>query len=223
MNKNVRIYFLIFTSISLFMCASGINVVLTEPEENNVLLVGNIIFIVDGYQGRQEIYKDGIEVAIAGRYGNNEEPFMKWTMTDSAGYFFFPNAPADGKYELKGLRFYVRGGGAIALTKNFRDIRDQYRSVGWDGIMFSGVNFNKTPEFLSGNRIVNLKHNLFIIRPSGDIEHRTIDQIIDYKADVSFEVNINTSLIYDYFIENEKFENSAWVPFLKKVSPKYRR
>lgn len=222
MNKNVKKFSLILVSLSLFMCASGINVVLTEPEERNVLLVGNIIFILDSYQGRQEVYKDGIEVAVAGRYGNNDESFMKWTMTDSAGYFFFPNAPANGKFEVKGLRFYVRGGGAIALTKNFRDVRDQYRSVGWDGIIFSGVNFNKVPEFLSDNRIVNLKHNYFIIRPSGDIEHKTFDQIVDYKADVAFEVNINTPLIYDYFIENEKFENSAWVPFLKKVSPNYK-
>ena len=220
MNKSARILSLLLVSLSLLMCARGINVILTEPEENKVLLVGSIFFILDGFRGAQEIYKDGIEIAIAGLYGPKDDPFFEWVKTDTAGFFFLPNAPANGRYEIKGLRFYIKGGGAIVLVKDFRNIIDQYQSTSWDNIRFSGILFSKTPE-VPDRRIVNLKHNLFIIRPSGDIEHRTTDIISGYKVPLSFDLNLETPLIFDYFIENEEFENSAWLPFLKECSPNY--
>ncbi|KPK94557.1 hypothetical protein AMJ80_05435 [bacterium SM23_31] len=220
MNAKVRIISLLLVSLSLLMCASGIQVVLTEPEENKALLVGNITMIFDNFQGKQEVYKDDIELAVIGIYGENE-PYFEWTKTDSAGFFFIPNAPANGKYELKGLRFFIKGGGAMSLSKNFRDQRDQYQSVGWDNITFSGFQFQKTPERLSDNRIVNLKYNLFIVRPSGDIEHNTTDQIYGYTVPITFELTLYNPLIYDYFIEDERFKDSGWLPFLKKVSPNY--
>ena len=225
MNKNVRIFSLLLVSLFLLMCASSINIVLTEPEENKVLFIGRIILVLDNYDGREGIYKDGIEVAIGGRYGNNA-PFFEWTITDSSGYFFFPNAPADGRYEVKGIRFYMKSGTSIAITRNFLDLdsREQYHFVEWDNIMFSGKLFNKTA-MEPDRRIVNLKHNLFIIRTYGNIEHWTIDQNLKYivpVSPVSFDVNLDTPIIYDYFIENEAFENSAWLPFLKKLSPNYK-
>ena len=205
-------------AISLLMCTAGGRVVLTDPVDDNVLIIGNIIFENDNWQDRKDIFKDRIEVALIGSVIKNgkEETVGFWTETDENGFFFYPNAP-NGKYELKAIRFYMPGGLYFGLIKEFRATSENYQRIGNpQNIMFTGSMFNKE----AVNKIVNLKFNYFSIFPNGEIQHGYYDQIKDLTMSTG-EV-LNTPLIYEYFLNKPEFANSGWLPLLDAELQKYK-
>lgn len=207
MKKNV--FFLLGISLLILSCAGGLPS-MKEPVEGKNLLIGSVIFENSGYQNRNEVYSNGLEVAIIGLYEENgkEKVFGKWVITDKNGYFFIPNVP-DGKYAVKGLRINMSGQAFITIANEFRTMVDNYKIQASQNIAFSGVYFNTQPT----NKIVNLKHNYFTFFQNQEIRYGAYDKIDEFQA--SDGQRINRPMIFQYFIE--QYPESGWSKPLKEL------
>jgi len=191
-----------------------------EPSEGKVLIVGNILFEVNNWSNIQEVDRKDIRVGIIGVYEENgkAKEWSAWVSTDTSGYFWYANAP-DGRYEVKALKLYIQGDRYGGFEKSFRSAKDNFRSNSSpDAIILSGVE----PGLIlngSSNKIVSLNFNYFTIHPNGEIIPKSALKIANLVLVTGEEVN--TPLIYDYFIDNPLFKDSGWLPFLKAESSKW--
>lgn len=199
---------------SIFMgCAGGIPS-MEEPVEGKNLIIGSIIFENKGYQNRNDIYFENLDVAIIGIYEENgkEKVFGKWTTTDKNGYFFFPNVP-DGRYALKGFRVNMAGQAYITINNEFRSKVDSYKIWPTENIAFSGTYFETTPN----KNIINLKHNYFTFFLNQEIRHGAYDRIDQFKA-ANGEM-VSRPMIFEYFIDT--YPESGWNEAMKEILATY--
>jgi hypothetical protein len=221
MKRIFNVFFVIGLMQFFLLCAvsSGFRPP-AEPSEGGVLLVGNILFEVNNWNNISEVDRKDIQVGIIGLYEENgkTKEWSVWVPTDTSGYFWYANAP-DGKYEVKALKLYIQGDRYAGFEKTFRSLRDNFRSNATpDAIMLSGVE----PGLItisSSNRIVSLNFNYFTIHPNGEIIPKSALKIANLQLVTGEEVN--TPLIYDYFIDNPLFKDSGWLPLLKAESSKW--
>jgi len=188
---------------------------LKEPVEGKNLIIGSVIFENRGYQDRNEIYFDNIDVAIIGIYKKNgtDKIFGKWTRTDKNGYFFISNVP-DGKYALKAIRVNLSGQAYITIANEFRTLVDNYKLWPSENITFSGDKFNTRPN----KRIVNLKHNYFTFFHNREIRYSAYDKIDQFQAS-SGDV-VSRPMIFKYFIN--QYPESSWKQYLQAVLDTYK-
>jgi hypothetical protein len=208
-----KILILSFTVFLVLGCAATLPK-MEEPAEGKNLIIGSVIFENNGYQDRNDVYFDNIEVAIIGIYKDNgkEKIFGKWIRTDKNGYFFIPNVP-DGRYALKGLRINMSGQAFLTIVNEFRTLVDNYKIWPTENITFSGEYFNTKPQ----NRIVNLKHNYFTFFQNREIRYGAYDKIDQFQA--SNGDVITRPMIFKYFIEN--YPQSGWNKYLQKILDTY--
>jgi hypothetical protein len=213
MKKYLKIINLFILVPFLLDCAGGFSG-LKEPELGKNLIIGSIVFENNGYQNRNEVYYDNLEVAIIGYYKENgkEKLFGKWIYTDKNGYFSIANVP-NGKYALKGIRVNLSGRAYLTIANEFKSGVDNYQIQPIENIAFSGTHFNTEPS----NQIINLKNNYFTIFQNREIRHGAYDKIQAFKS-ASSEM-ISRPLIFKHFIGS--FENSGWVGYLKKELAKF--
>lgn len=212
MNKN----YIVFLLIILFgLNCAGTTTNMKEPMEGKNLVIGSIIFENNGYQNRNEIYFENIEVAIMGIYEENgkEKVFGKWTTTDNNGYFFVPNVP-NGKYALKAIRVNLAGQAFLTIVNEFRSMIDNYKLWPSENVAFSGTYFDTRPV----ERIVNLKHNYFTFFQNQEIRYGSYDMIKEFQAS-NGEI-ISRPLIFRHFIET--YPASGWTEYLKKIFSTYK-
>jgi hypothetical protein len=196
-------------------CASTTNT-LQEPIEGKNLIIGSIIFENNGYQNRNEVFFDNIDVAIIGLYKEDgkEKVFGRWTTTDKYGNFLIPNVP-DGKYAVKAIRINLAGYAYLTFANEFRTQVDNYRLWPTENVAFSGTFFDTRPV----ERIVNLKHNYFTCFVNQEIRYGAYDIISEFQA--SNAEMISRPLIFKNFID--RFPESGWTQYLKKVSDTYKK
>jgi len=206
----MRFKLLCFALIVMFFlsCAGGLTG-LKEPEPGKNLLIGSIVFENKGYQNRNEVFVDGIEVAIIGYYEENgkEKLFGKWLFTDKDGYFFIPNVP-DGVYALKAIRVNMSGRSYLTIAKDYKTGVDNFQIQGNPEVAFSGTHF----DIKQSNRIISLKNNYFTIHTNREIHHGAYDKIDEFKA--STGDFLSRPFIFKYFMG--KYPESSWYEYLKK-------
>ncbi|MFC1513930.1 hypothetical protein ACFL5P_02860 [candidate division KSB1 bacterium] len=214
--SKAKIITIVVLSFIFSMCAATGVVVLTEPEEGMNLIIGNVAIELRDYQSRREVYYDKINVAIIGSYMENgeEKMFFDWTVSDEEGFYYFPNVPT-GKYEVKGIWSFLKGGDLFNAAKPYRDYREEFTNTPRDQIVASGILFNNEPV----NRIVNLKYKILEVFTTGELRSTELYIIQDRR--LPDQTLLNKPLIYNYFIEHPDFEESGWLEFLKKEAAKW--
>jgi hypothetical protein len=192
----------------LISCGTSIQL-LPEPAEKKNLLIGSIIFDINGYKDTFLICQDNVEVAIIGRYMEDGrfKNFGRWVTTDENGYFCLANIP-EGEYAIKGFQVYVMGLGDLKIINDLHDPQNNYYELRNEDIINFGGDLFDTK---NNQRIVNLKHNIFTIFNSEFIEFTRYDRLRDYKLSTG-EI-FNSHRVPAYFIE--KYEESGWVRYLE--------
>jgi hypothetical protein len=179
-----------------------------EPLEKKNLLIGSLIFDIDGYEENFTTIRQNIDVAIIGRYleGGTFHNFGQWVSTDKNGYFYLENVP-DGEYAIKGFQTRFIGIGDLLIANELIDAeRNYYELQDNDIISFTGDLFDTS----SSQRIVNFQHNLFVLHRGGIVSAERYNRIQDLKLSTG-EV-INHQPVPFYFAE--KFEGSGWETIL---------
>ena len=197
----------LFSIIYLINCGTSIQM-LPEPLENKNLLIGSIIFDVNGYQDNFLTVQDNIEVAIVGRYEEygRIKYFGQWATTDENGHFYIANVPA-GEYAVKGFKVFIMGIGDLKIQNDLNNPQRNYFELRNQEIINFGASLFDTQ---SNQRIVNLKHNVFTLYHSEIIDFKRYDRLRDLKLSTG-EI-IDSPPVPSYFIE--KFEGSGWENYL---------
>ena len=206
MNKNLTLFTLLLFSF-LFTCTSSVQM-LPEPVENKNLLIGSLIFDIDGFEDNFTTIRQNIEVVIIGRFveEGNVKNFGQWVTTDENGYFFIANVP-DGEYAIKGFRTHLIGLGNLTIENELIDPqRNYFELMDKDVISMTGELF----DVRSDQRIVNFRHNIITLHRSGIIDNRRYDRLKDMKLSTG-EV-LNSPPIPINFLE--KFEGTGWENYL---------
>lgn len=203
--KSLLILFSI--AINLLNCSSS-EQMLPEPLEQKNLLIGSLIFDIDGYEDNFTVIRHNIEVAIIGRVVKDGEiqNFSQWTTTDENGYFFIANIP-DGEYAIKGFRAHLIGLGNLIIEKELIDPQRNYFELkNSDVLAMTGQLFDVRCD----QRIINFRHNIITLHRNGIIENEKYDRLQDLKLSTGEILNLPSVPIY--FME--KFEGSGWVTYL---------
>jgi len=214
MKKQIYLPGLLFLALVIFSCAGTVPT-MKEPIEGRNLIIGSVIFENKGFQNRNDVYTNNIEVAVIGIYQENgkEKVFGKWTFTDKDGYFFIPNVP-DGKYAVKAIRVNLAGQAFLTIANEFRTMVDNYKVWPTENVAFSGTFFDTRPV----ERIVNLKHNYFTFFVNREIRYGAYDMIKEFQA--SNGQIISRPLIFEHFIN--AYPQSGWTEYLKKILKTYK-
>ena len=198
---------LLVVAINLFNCSSSVQM-LPEPVENKNLLIGSLIFDIDGYQDNFTAIRQNIEIVIIGRSVKEGDfkNFSQWTTTDENGYFFIANVP-DGDYAIKGFRTHLIGLGNLIIENELMDPeRNYFELKNSDIISMTGNLFDVRPN----QRIINFHHNIITLHRSGIIEDEKYDRLQEVKL-ATGEI-LNCPPVPIYFME--KYEGSGWDSFL---------
>jgi len=206
MSKKLPLVLIIF-SILLFGCSGSVQM-LPAPAENKNLLIGSLLFDIDGYEDNFTTLRKNIELVIVGRYaeGNDIKNFSQWVTTDEDGYFYIANVP-DGEYAIKGFRTYLIGLGNLTVENELLDPQRNYF------VLKNEYFISTTGELFdvrSGQHIVNFQHNIITLHRGGIIDNQRYDRLQDLKLSTG-EV-LNRPPVPVYFME--KFEGSGWENYL---------
>jgi len=181
---------------------------LPDPVDNNSLIIGSLIFDIDGYEDNFTTIRHNIEIAIIGNYLKNEKfkRFMQWTTTDENGYFYLANVP-DGEYAIKGFRIHLIGLGNLTIENELIDPQRNYFEIKAQDIISSTGELFDTRSY---QRIINFKHNIITLHRSGIIDDHRYDQVKDLKLSTG-EI-IDSPPVPIYFLE--RFEGTSWESYL---------
>ena len=182
---------------------------LATPTDNGCLIIGSLIFDINGYNENYTTLMENIEIAIVGRVSENGQikNMGYWAVTDEDGYFSLANVPP-GKYAIKGFRTHLIDSGELVVINELIDPqRNYFELYQQEHIPMTGNLFDTE----SSHRIINFKHNVFTLYPDKIIRHERFDRLIDFKVSAGEEISRLPTPIY--FIE--KYENSPWVKYLE--------
>ena len=179
-----------------------------EPVDNNCLIIGSIIFDVNGYQDVNSTFHENIEVAIVGSVidKGQEKRVGYWVQTDENGYFFLANVPP-GAYALKGFRTNSIDLSEIVVVNELTDPQRNYFELSNSGAIPMTGNLL---DVRSKNRIVNFKHNIFTLYRNGLAKFQRLNRVRNYKLSAGDIIDFPP--VPSYFLD--KFPASAWSKFL---------
>ncbi|NOZ62448.1 MAG: carboxypeptidase regulatory-like domain-containing protein [Calditrichaeota bacterium] len=206
MRTRFFIWFLIFSAFWI-SCGSTLPEI-DEPVENKCLIIGSVIFDVNGYHEVNTTVRENIEVAIIGKVidSGQEKRVGFWAETDDNGYFALANVPP-GMYAIKGFRTRTMDLGDVAVINELTDPQRNYFELSRsDAIPMTG----SLLDVASKNRVINFKHNIFSLHRNGIISFQRSNQIRDFKLSAGDVINLPP--VPSYFLE--KFPASAWSVFL---------
>lgn len=194
-------------AIIFIRCSTSIQM-LPEPLENNNLIIGSLLFDIDGYEDNFSTIRQNIEIVIIGKFvkDGNIQNFSQWVTTDENGYFFIANVP-DGEYAIKGFRTHWIGLGNLTIANDLIDAQQNYFELKDSDVISMTGNIL---DVRSNQRIVNFQHNIFTLHRSGIIDLARYDRVHDLKLSTG-EI-LNSPPVPIYFIE--KYEGSNWINFL---------
>ena len=193
-------------------CAGGYSTTLTEPQGDNMLLMGSVIVENVGYRNKQESYTKDIEVSFMGDVEEEGETVRKsiTIFADENGYFAVENVP-QGQWALKGIRAYTPGGD-WTIWNELRMPNERWAvAPATFYYPFTGTHFPTSPV---GN-VYNYHHNVFSVLPGQEVRHYRIA----YMEGDQFHLTdtYDRPLVVEYFLE--KYPNSGWVPILEQQLP----
>lgn len=193
-------------------CGGGLSTVLTEPEGDNMLLIGSCIVENVGMRNRQEYYVENIEVSfmsdveIKGRMVR--KAITIWAEDD--GYFCVENVP-NGKYTLKGIRIFSPGG-EWTIWNELRMPNERWMLAGGGHYYsFTGEYFHFSPLL----NVYNFGHNIFSVLPGGDV--RYYNQYVMDGNKYHLADGYTRGFVEQYFID--KYPDSGWTPILRQLLP----
>lgn len=205
-----RIFLVILLGgMSIFFNCGSSSQLIPEPIQNGNLIIGSLIFQIDGYQDQVAVIRRNIEVAIIGQVmvDGKMKSFSQWTTTDDDGYFFIPNVPS-GHFAIKGFRTHLIGLGDLILARELIDPnRNYFELKRADVLAMTGQLFDIAPQ----NQIVNFDHNIVTLYRNGIVDHQQRHRLENVKL-VTGEL-LNSPSVARYFLE--KFSTSAWANFLR--------
>ncbi|HDL18631.1 MAG TPA: hypothetical protein ENH29_06220 [Bacteroidetes bacterium] len=176
-----------------------------EPkDEKRIIVVGSIAIDLFEYRNITKTYRSDVQVIIAGRYRKNGKVVHKnyWATTDDRGYFFLANVP-EGDYALRGFRFQTVGPSFYLTVINpLKTEKDKFMVTRTAKLPDAAFVF-KYPVI---NRIVNLRHNYFILDRG-----KTVHQRVYYRLENLRLVTGKTLVepdVVSYFAG--KYPRSAW-------------
>ncbi|MBC8186229.1 hypothetical protein H8E88_34535 [candidate division KSB1 bacterium] len=199
---------LILIALFLFQCGASLQM-FEEPVADKNLIIGSLIFNVDGYQDNFVTIKENIEVAIIGRVIQEGEikTLGFWATTDEDGYFNLSNVP-NGEYSIKGFTTRLIGIGDINIENELLDSQRNYFELKRHGVIsFSGRLFDTRPN----QRIINFKHNLITLNPNDFIQFERLNRLNDVKLTTGEIINQLPVPVHFY----EKYEQSGWAKYLE--------
>ena len=205
----VKRYFIIYLSLlSILNCASTVEMI-PEPGSSGNLLIGSIVFDLDGYNQQFQTIYDDIEVILIGRYVQDGDLklFSKWVETDENGYFYMTDVP-DGEYALKGIRVRLFGDQEIKIYNELNDPQRNYYELATENIAYlHGELFDVKQD----QRIINFEHNIFTLHRTGIIEFQRMKRIKSHR--LSSGENLDSPPVASYFLES--YGNTGWGPYLR--------
>lgn len=203
-----KIVSILLPAIIIYLYCSTTVKMLPEPVENKNLIIGSLIFDIDGYEDNFITIQGNIEMVIIGKYvkDNDIKNFMQWTTTDENGYFYIPNVP-DGEYAIKGFRTHLIGLGNLTIENELIDPQRNYFEIKAQDIISSSGELFDTRSY---QRIINFKHNIITLHRGGIIDDDWYNRIQNLKLSTG-EI-IDRPPVPIYFIE--KFEGSGWEDYL---------
>lgn len=198
----------IFISLLIISCAGSVKM-LPEPMEEKNLLIGSILFDVNGYNDKYLTVRENIEIAIVGNYVEKGElkKFGEWTITDENGYFYIANVP-DGEFVIKGFRIHSVGAENLTISNELLDPNENYYELKNEDIIYLQANYFDTA---SRQRIVNFGHHIFTIHANAFIQHERYDALRNVKLSTG-EI-VSEPPVPQYFLE--KFSGTPWTRYLE--------
>ena len=203
--KSIQITLII--SVFLINCSGSVQM-LPEPIGSKNLIIGSLLFDIDGYEDNFTTIRQNIEVMIIGRYVEDGKikNFGQWVTTDENGCFFIANVP-DGEYAIKGFQTHLIGLGNLTIENELIDPQRNYFELkGMDVISSTGELF----DVRSYQRIINFQHNIVTLHRSGIVDNRRYDRLQEVKLSTG-EI-LNTPPVPIIFLE--KFEGTGWENYL---------
>lgn len=203
MNKKSLLIMAITLTVSLLNCGSSVQM-LPDPIENQSLLIGCLIFDIDGFRDTFATIRQNIEVVILGRIIQDGEvkTISYWATTDENGCFFIANV-LDGEYAIKGFRTHLIGLGNLVIENQLIDPQRNYFELkNIEVISTTGELF----DVRSDRRIVNFHHNIITLHRNGIVESKRYERLRELK--LSTGETLDRPPISSYFLE--KFPGSGW-------------
>lgn len=207
MNR-MRLVVLIAAVGLLINCAST-SQMLPDPTESGNLIIGSLIFEINGYRDNVAVIRRNIEVAIIGQVVVNGQVknFSQWTTTDDNGYFYIANVP-EGQFAIKGFRTHLIGLGDLMIARELIDpMRNYFELKSADVLAMTGQLFDVS----TNQRIINFKHNIVRLHRNGLVDHQQQHRLDQVKL-VTGEL-VNAPPVASYFID--KNASSGWSNYLK--------
>jgi len=180
-----------------------------EPVADKNLIIGSLIFDLNGFQDNFITIRENIEVAIIGRVIQNGKikTLGFWATTDEDGYFSLSNVP-NGEYAIKGLRTRIIGIGDIIIENELIDPQRNYFELKRQGVIsFSGRLFDTEPS----QRIINFKYNLITLNPNDFVQLERLNRLNDIKLTTGEIINQLPVPVHFF----EKYEQSGWAKYLE--------
>ncbi len=200
---------LLIAAVGIFFNCAGTTQMLPDPTESGNLIIGSLIFEIDGYRDNVAVIRRNIEVAIIGQVVVNGEVknFSRWTTTDDNGYFYIANVP-EGRFAIKGFRTHLIGLGDLMVARELIDpMRNYFELKSADVLAMTGQLFDVTTK----QRIINFHYNIVRLHRNGLIDHQQRHRLDQVKL-VTGEL-VNAPSVAGYFIE--KFASSDWSSYLR--------
>lgn len=206
---------IVFALLVLMACSGRITTLVEPQNEENLIVVGSVILQNNGYTPGSEVYMDGIDVMITSKIMVDGKEKIKdyWAMTDENGYFQLSNVPP-GKYALKAIKTTVGVQRLVTIANSLRYSGAEFQIQPREKIPYGAEYFE---EKVVG-RVVDLKHNFFLIDYSSQSNYRVQLRKANVvpKAILVNGDEISRPSVPEYFIN--KYPESKWVPILQQIS-----
>ena len=208
--RNIYVFGLILITLIVLACAAGVKSIKEPTSEDNIMVIGNIIFENKYYNNQLELIRKDINIAIVGKHNADGKDHDYWVTTDENGFFCLADVPK-GKYAIQGFKVYLGQGELLTIANPLKISGSFYRIQRNEYVIFQADYF----PIESKSGIYNLQYNHFWIdqstQASAQVEHRIYDTL----KNLSLVGGTNLTLpnIEQYFID--QYPESDWVPLLK--------
>ncbi len=205
-----RQYFLLFflIYITIFSCSST-RPPLENPIEDRCILIGSLIFDINGYQDNFTTIYENIEIVIIGNVVEDGRVKTKGYVTETGenGVFYLANVPK-GEYAIKGFRVHLIGTGDLIVSNELIDPRRNYFELNVREIIpFTGSLFDTKVN----HRVINFEHNIFTLYPDKMIRFDRYEDLKEFKMSSGDELSM--PLLPHYFLDN--FEGNPWTKYFE--------